>query len=201
MDTKTKLIEESLKVFLEHGYGNFSMRDVSKRVGIKQPTIYYYFEDKLALFRACIQYFFEKWYVWLAQSLGENTDLKTLIHETCLSFAMDFDIIEALYEVKTLTGQYKLVLDMLTYCPDCMRYMKEFNADYYNLLVTLTEQAKKEGQIRQDVTPDSIYFLLGSLIEGSNIMRITDPDLDFSQQTENIFQIIWNGLTSNQSQE
>jgi AcrR family transcriptional regulator len=198
MDTKQKLIEESLKIFLEHGYDNFSMRDVSKRVGIKQPTIYYHFEDKLALFKACAQYFFEKWYVWLAQSTDENADLKTLIHETCRSFAMDFDILNALYQVKTVTGQYKLVFDVLTYCPDCMHYMKDFNTDYRSLLDGLTEQAKEEGQIRQDVTAGSIYFLLGSLIEGSNIMRITDPDLDFSQQTENIFHIIWNGIEEHQ---
>jgi AcrR family transcriptional regulator len=48
MDTKQRIIDISLKAFLEKGYDNFSMRNISKAVGIKQPTIYYYFEDKLA---------------------------------------------------------------------------------------------------------------------------------------------------------
>jgi AcrR family transcriptional regulator len=201
MNTKESLIGESLKVFLEHGYDNFSMRDVSKAVGIKQPTMYYHFKDKLDLFKECLRAFFEKWYVWLAQSTDEETDLEVLIHTTCMSFAMDQDIVETLYGVKTVTGQYRLIFDALTYCPECLKYMANFNADYYRVLDGLIQKAKMEGQIRKDVTTSSLYILLGSMIEGSNIMRLTDPDLDFSQQTENIFNIIWNGLQTNEEQE
>ena len=194
MNTKEKLIEESLKVFLEHGFDNFSMRDVSKKVGIKQPTMYYHFKDKLDLFRKCIKFFFDKWYVWLAQSFVEEPNLKSLVYNTCMSFALDNDIVEQLYGVKTVTGQYRLIFDVMTYCPECMQYMKAFNEDYFELLDKLTQQAKQDHQIREETTTHSIYILLGSLIEGSNIMRLTDPDLDFARHTENIFNIIWHGL-------
>ena len=194
MNTKDNLIEESLKVFLECGYDNFSMRDVSKKVGIKQPTMYYHFKDKLDLFRECIRYFFEKWYVWLAASSNEVVDLQTLIYNTCMSFGMDDNIVEQLYGVKTVTGQYRLIFDAMTYCPECMHYMKAFNDDYYQILDTLIEQAKSDGQIHEETTTQSVYLLLGSLIEGSNIMHLTDPDLDFKNHTENLFAIIWNGL-------
>ena len=196
MNTKEKIIRISLKAFLEHGYDHFSMRDVGKAVGIKQPTIYYYFEDKLSLFRECTKVFFEQWHTWMVQSVPEDTDLKGFIKSTCMAFGMDRDILYTLYGTRTEFGQYRLILDIVTYCPESLNYMKEFNAHYFALLEKQIHEAKKNKQIRESVKPESVYGLLGSLMEGSNIMRITDPDFDFAQENERIFDMIWNGMVS-----
>jgi len=196
MDTKQRIIDISLKAFLEKGYDNFSMRNISKAVGIKQPTIYYYFEDKLALFKECIRVFFDKWYGWMAQTAPEDIDLKGLIKNTCLSFGRDNDVICSLYGADTASGQYRLMLDILAHCPQSMHYLREFNESYFALLKKLTAKAKADNQIRKSVHEESLYLLLASLIEGSNIIHITDPDLNFEQENERIFMMIWNGIKS-----
>ncbi len=194
MNTKEKIIDSSLKLFLLRGYDGFSMRDASKEAGIKQPSLYYFFDDKLVLFKECVHYFFDKWYSVLPDYFSENTGIQQLVKNTCLSLGMDREIISKLYGIETDIGQYRIILDIIKYCPECFDRMNKFNEEFYNLLYMLTDQAKKQGTIRNNVSAESIYIMLSSLTEGSNLLRITDPDLNIENYSKEIYENIWNGI-------
>jgi len=38
--------------------------------------------------------------------------------------------------------------------------------------------------------------MLSSLIEGSNLLRLTDPELNLEKHWQEIYQTIWNGIKS-----
>lgn len=50
---RSEIIRIAGEIFCANGYAQTSVEDVAKRIGISKAIIYYYFENKLALFRAC----------------------------------------------------------------------------------------------------------------------------------------------------
>lgn len=53
-DVQEKIIREAVKLFSDKGYHGTSMRDIMKAAGCTQPTLYYYFDNKHALFRESV---------------------------------------------------------------------------------------------------------------------------------------------------
>jgi len=196
MNTREKIIDSSLKLFLLRGYDGFSMREVSREAGIKQPSLYYYFNDKAGLFKECVNYFFDKWYSVLPQYFSEGAGLKQAIKSICMYLGSDREIIKNLYGTETETGQYRIILDIIKYCPEELSYMSKFNESIYSTLYKMTEEAKVQGTIRKDVSAESIYIMLSSLTEGSNLLRLTDPELKIESHWQEIYETIWNGIKS-----
>jgi TetR/AcrR family transcriptional regulator len=50
-----EILEAALKVFVERGYANARAEDVAAAAGVSKGTVYVYFENKQALFRAVVQ--------------------------------------------------------------------------------------------------------------------------------------------------
>lgn len=59
MDTKEKIFNAALNLFSENGYTASSIRDICKVVGIKESTVYYYYESKQAILDAMLAKFIE----------------------------------------------------------------------------------------------------------------------------------------------
>jgi AcrR family transcriptional regulator len=82
--TRTKIMDEALKLFAINGYGSVSIRDLCKAVGLKSSTFYYHYENgKEALFDDIMQRFengYRHYFDWLkavnmkAESLEELMD-------------------------------------------------------------------------------------------------------------------------------
>jgi AcrR family transcriptional regulator len=51
MDTKDKILQESLKLFSSKGYSGTSMNEIAETVGIKKPSLYFHFKSKTEIFR------------------------------------------------------------------------------------------------------------------------------------------------------
>ena len=41
-----EVLREALKLFAERGYGGASLRELARRLGVQQPSLYHYFETK-----------------------------------------------------------------------------------------------------------------------------------------------------------
>ena len=48
--TRNAILTTATKLFLEHGFGGTSTRDIAKQIGITQPALYHYFSDKEELY-------------------------------------------------------------------------------------------------------------------------------------------------------
>lgn len=53
-EVREKTIREAIKLFSTQGYHKTSMRDIMNAAGCAQPTLYYYFENKQALFQEAV---------------------------------------------------------------------------------------------------------------------------------------------------
>ncbi len=57
--TKTKILDVAKALFREKGYSSVSTNTIIEAVGIKKPTLYYYFKNKEALFCNVLIYMLE----------------------------------------------------------------------------------------------------------------------------------------------
>ena len=58
--TREKIIEVSLDLFSRKGYSAVSVRDICRRVGIKESSVYYHFKNKQAVFDEILSRFQQK---------------------------------------------------------------------------------------------------------------------------------------------
>ncbi len=54
-DTRERILDVALELFTEQGYESTSLREITERVGVTKPALYYYFESKEAIFLALIE--------------------------------------------------------------------------------------------------------------------------------------------------
>ncbi|WP_155338959.1 TetR/AcrR family transcriptional regulator [Acrocarpospora corrugata] len=54
-DTKARIQEVARELFLRQGVTNTSLRQISERLGITKPALYYHFDSREALLRSVIQ--------------------------------------------------------------------------------------------------------------------------------------------------
>ena len=82
--TRERLLDEALTLFLQHGYAATSVRDILKAAQVTQPTLYYHFADKASLFRALI----EKHYGDSQSQLEQTVDFNSAVDDRLLAFAV-----------------------------------------------------------------------------------------------------------------
>ena len=194
MDSRNRIIGTALKAFIERGYDGVSMKDIADGVSMKAASLYYHFQDKRTLFEACVTLFFERWYDWLSSMELETLDLYGVIRAICAMLGSDNRMIQELYGADSEIGQYQLLVDIVSVCPEAAARMKGPNGMFATLLSEKIRIAKANGDIRSDVSENAVYYLLGSLLEGSNIMCFTDREMDGALEGERIAEIIWNGI-------
>ncbi|TYB83872.1 MAG: TetR/AcrR family transcriptional regulator [Kosmotoga sp.] len=51
METKERILRESLKLFSNKGYSGTSMNEIAETIGIKKPSLYFHFKSKKEIFR------------------------------------------------------------------------------------------------------------------------------------------------------
>ena len=194
MDTRQVLIDTALKAFLEKGYSNVSLNEVALTVNIKKPSIYYHFKDKEALFEACAEEFYKRWQTWLANDLQQAESLEDLIQAMCFSLGTDAVLIKELYGAETIVGQYQFVLDSTLRFPHVLKHMQISNQAFLSLLEEKLAEAQAAGKVKETVTAEFLYTSLSCLLEGSNILHFTDPQLEVSKYSQQIYEMIWNSI-------
>lgn len=197
MNTREKLIRTALKGFLEQGYNNLSVRDLAAQLDIKPASIYYYFPNKQMLFTECVTFFYDSWNTWLEDMITSKMSLQEIILVICQNLGSDKTLLQTLFQSQTNTGQYYLVLDAARLFPESLKLMQSNNEKMLHLITIKTREAHEKGLIKPEITADSIYYLLSSALEGSNILRITDPEMDPDDHASTIFHILWNGIKTN----
>lgn len=75
-EIRQKIICEAVKLFSDRGYHGTSMRDLMKAVGCTQPTMYYYFQNKQALFQEAILGEFQRMMTRVIEDVDTSLSVK-----------------------------------------------------------------------------------------------------------------------------
>mgnify|MGYP001814829421 CR=1 len=167
---KLAAIRAAASVFSEKGFHGASTRDIAERLGIKQGSLYYYFDSKEeALEEVCL---------YGLQNYAENMD----------AIADSNEPFEArlLAVVSNHLGRYreksealKVHNDERLYLPpERRRRLKELGSHYREQLETIFDSGKAAGIVRDSV--DS-HFMAQSVIgmcNGLGELIVRDPNAD-----------------------
>ncbi|MEI7554735.1 TetR/AcrR family transcriptional regulator [Candidatus Chlorohelix sp.] len=82
-ETRRKLLTAAEELFDQLGYEDTGIRDVMERVGVKEPTVYYYFKDKKTLFIEVMKRKLDRFFRRMQEATKEK-----LLHDQLVELAI-----------------------------------------------------------------------------------------------------------------
>ena len=200
MDTKNKIINSSIKFFLDLGYENTSLSAIAQDVGIKKPSIYYHFKNKEELFALSMSYILESIEEKVEHSIENSYSAKDKIKNICLA------LIEFNHNLSILiNNDYNKPINMINLfhtAANKFPVLKKRINDYYTYLHKTLQNAILTGQKNKEVLKeiDAKFASMEILaqIEGHLFISSLFSHYDTNSIHQSIFNIISNLLTNNE---
>ena len=158
---KERIIEESMKLFLQYGVRSVTMDDIAKHLGISKKTIYQNFRDKEEIILLATQRHFD--------------EHLAVMEETA---RMSANPVEQLYKLSVmLRNQMRGINQNVLY--DLKKYYREAWVNYqrykhefiYNNVLDNLKRGIEEGLFRDDINPEILANL-----------RIGEIELSFNKE-------------------
>ena len=156
-EQQEKIINTAICEFADKGYSNSSVSRIAKGAGVSVGVIYKYYEDKAALFNACIK----KSIALLVDSLktageagGSLYDIMRRVIRSNISFAKsDPDYIRMYHTI--VSGDTP---------EDASNITKEIEKAAADTYISAVERAKKHGEIRADVDTGALAMFFDNMM-------------------------------------
>ena len=197
MDTKQKILDVSLKLFMQLGYENTYMDDVAQKAGITKPAVYYYFKDKQDLFEAAAEQFLDQMARMMApedELIPPLEELLVMIFGSLPEWLGRYESMSGIHERTSLLRSQVFIYDAMTRIPD----FRSAIATLYRSSVELVQQACQEaaqgGEIRPEIDCSTVGILINSMIEGLLLMAMVDPQMDLEKIGHQGTEVLWQML-------
>jgi AcrR family transcriptional regulator len=163
------ILNNAMKLFLEKGFENITIRHIAEKIEYSPATIYLYFKDKDEIIYTLHREGFEKLYKWQQKTLTIKDPLKRLHRhaEMYVSFALENPEYYDLMFIKR--APFKKIKEMK--CKDGMNW--EIGMRSYDLLKKNIEDCMKAG-VFQNTNIDVAAFSLWSYVHGIVSLIIRD---------------------------
>lgn len=154
-----ELLSAALEVFAEHGFAAARLEDVARRAGVTKGTIYLYFDDKEALFRAVVR---EAILPNIAQA-ERNVETsggsaRALLREFLLGW---WRVIGE----SNLSAVPKMVISEAAHFPSLARfYYDEVVSRGHRLIASILERGIASGEFRPTDIPSAVRLALAPLV-------------------------------------
>lgn len=164
MELKERIVESSIRLFLQRGCKSVTMDDIVEENGISKRTLYEIFEDKNSLLMECLETVYSR--------------TKTITDHIFATSNNVFELIFRTYECQSDSG-YHLRLSFLTelkkYYPEVYeQLMAKFSKYHYENTIKFISRGQAEGLIMEQL---DISIVSQTLITMSNIV-IRDDTYD-----------------------
>jgi AcrR family transcriptional regulator len=97
--TRQKILNAALKQFARRGYDGASVQEIVDAAKVTKPTLYYYFANKAALYKALVDSAHDERYRLMQEAVQRGDDLKTKLVEILTSL---FDFLKSHRELMRL---------------------------------------------------------------------------------------------------
>ncbi len=151
------ILKVAIDEFASKGYTNSSISQIAKLSGVSVGVIYKYYEDKAALFGACINKSLNLLTTTLStveESGGSLEDMIRGLIKNNISFAKEHPEYIRMYHAIT-TGDAPISSSALTI------EIEKYTADAYKEVIS---KAKSEGVIQGSIRPEEFAFFFDNLM-------------------------------------
>lgn len=187
-DTRQAILDAAVKLFLEHGYQRFSLRQVARAIGYTPTTIYLYFKDKDdLLFHVVIEGFKHFGAMLQAGYAGGRTPIERLvgIGRAYVRFGMENPL------------HYRLMfMERGEFFGRQPPPGFEAPIDAFAILLSTVEECVRSGHFKEG-DPYTLAVAIWAAVHGFVALAITMPALmpdQASEVEEMLYDMVVNGL-------
>lgn len=198
VETKEKILNEALKLFMKNGYDKTSLNDIAKRIKITKPALYYYFKNKDELFLEVTNMFLSIMNQVFISMLESANDIKTLLQSMFCSLDEVIKYYQSIViDIKddtALLRSYFFIYDAMKKFPDFRKKLANIYNECTIVGNKLFIKAKNEEVIRDDLDYEIISYEINALVEGLLLMNIINAETDLKEMGKKIFDNYWKRL-------
>lgn len=181
-------IRAAAAVFAEKGFHGTSTRDIAERLGIKQASLYYYFDSKEeALAEVCLLGI-EDYVLRMDQIAGGDMAFEAKLLAVVNSHLSSY---------REKNEALKVYNDERLYLPEEKRtQLKTQGSHYREKLEQMLADAQRNGNLRNDV---DCHFAAQSIIgicNGFGELIVRDAELDIFALTQKCTDLLFKGLST-----
>ena len=197
MNTKDLILEKTLKLILEKGTIDISISEIRNYTGLTTGGIYYYFSDKNDIFEAILQKYMIDYIKIDFDKIPLEGSSKERIHDALLYILHHFTEgveIESIDE-KINYGTVLILLTATGYADDDVnKIILQTGNDIGTFLTDLVEDGKRQNEIRQDFSTESIVESLYIMYMGIQGIWLAFPNDDIDLLFEKNFNMTWQAI-------
>lgn len=194
-DTKQEILDATFHLFAEKGY-HTSMSDISKKVGIKVPSIYSHFKSKdeiiYIVMEREIKYFFEKIRSDIKMICKNEMDCGNRLRKTFISVLTYYNNYEKLKSLRNISLICKEELRI-----KCRELFIQEEAQTDKLLINIFEEGVRLKQIKSESSYNQLLFyitMLQGILELLLIYHGSTKDLELYK--DKIWLMYWESIKS-----
>ena len=199
MNTKDLIVEKTLKLILEKGTIDISIREIQNCTGLTTGGIYYHFSDKKDIFEAILQKYMVDYIKIDFDKIILEGSSKDKIHDTLLYILHHYINgvkIETINE-KINYGNVILLLTATGYTHDEVNgIISQTGMDIRMFLTDLVEDGMRQNEIRQDLPTKNIVELLYNMYMGIRGLWLIYANEDMDIIFEKNFDMTWQAIKS-----
>lgn len=170
-DSRTQLIDVTLRIILEQGIDAVRIEDIVAEVGVTKGSLYWHFEDRESLIKEALAEHLRRLNSETVE--GVSTAISTATSKDDYLAQIAPFIVDPYDEVQVRERWQRLmVLAETRRDPELAVMMREVQARNLAVFVELMRAAQEQGILRGDVDPTAVAVALSAMNLGSNIIDV-----------------------------
>lgn len=180
VNTRSKIIMEALKCFLECDYEQVTLNQIAHNIDITKGAIYHYFASKDELLKEVVRFVIHEVIATYMKLLETQLSLKTLV-QSMFSLAQQQDTIEQTLGSSSNQDNFNYLFFLATRKhPELKKEMAAVFADFIHYLESILLQAQERGEISSEADCLVLAYQLVALSKGTSLINFFNPDLGYS---------------------
>ena len=195
MDTKSRIMEESFKLFLKKGFVDVSLNEIRKASNITTGGFYYHFESKDTLLVAVIEkYIFNYFNSTIRQIRDFEGTPKEKLKTVILSIVGETQLAESFEKIDYRTLHLLLFEGVQKYEIISNNYT-EFYYNLLNFIKDVLDEGIAQGSIRRDIDSTELAIFIQTSMVGTVLMWIALPEMPLENRMNSNIDHLWNYIT------
>jgi AcrR family transcriptional regulator len=192
--TRRRILKTAQDLFLEHGYENVSLRDVSEGAGVTKGGIYHHFESKDELLLEVMTNLLSMLGGWYETAIAQGESVSGILRALLKQVAIDLKRYFTRIPGGFGGGHYVLLFGALRRIPSLQQSFMEAYARMVSWIESLIDEGKRRGEVKPEADGTLVAMQIAVLIEGLNMMLALEPGFEVTPVAESLAELVISGI-------
>lgn len=179
-ESKERIIEVALKIFMRKGFHGTSLSTVASKAHVTKGGIYHYFSGKEDLYHQAIQAYFKNRIstCWLEPLT--RLSIKDFVYNRFVDITDNKKRIQQMMGVSgddAILYMYTFLFEATRKYPEFQKAIDEFDRCKYSTYAGIFRSAQKKKEIRTDIDPELLAFEMDNYLQQLQYMKFVNPSL------------------------